>query len=105
MTWIILRQGQQIKNMEGTAQSHPKKDSWKQTWEAKSGQNWPRQCSLQRCVKPAHDGAHVEVQGRPVAHNEAYIIPMCHDCNMSKKNWSSVKANTVAVKVTRADSK
>lgn len=102
-----LQQGQKVENMSGTSSYVSKDDTWRQTWEKRSGQSWPSKCSIQSCNDKATDGAHVQVRGESNNRvpGDAHIIPMCHDCNMNKKNEHSVKANTTAVKVTANDLK
>ena len=100
MTFTVLQQGDEIRNIHGTARCHSRYHSWKQFWIQKSDKDWPNECRIAGCTKPATDGTHVKVKGR----QHYYILPTCHHCNTSKHDeWLRVNAGAIAVPVSAGD--
>ena len=75
----------QVKNLNGTSDNHPPigYSSWKEWWEKKKGRSF-NYCSCKECTNKAIVGAHV--QKAYDTDRKWYIVPLCTECNVSKKN-------------------
>lgn len=84
-----------VRNVKGSGDSQAPSgySSWLDYWEKKTGRK-ARYCHRESCIKTATDGAHVQlVDGG----NEWYIVPLCHDCNMSPDEILNVAGPLVPV--------
>lgn len=72
-----------VKNLNGTTDNKPPKGSWKIWWEEQTHNKFSR-CSCKTCDNNAEVGAHV--QKAESADRKWYIVPLCIECNVTKKN-------------------
>ena len=105
MSYTTLDKDDQVRNIEGTSQCGPRKSipSWRDYWGEKTKKQWPKECRIKNCTKPARDGGHVYIRkGKTV--QGVYIIPLCSSCNNpSNASWMTANAGTAAAKVEKED--
>ena len=72
-----------VKNLNGTSDNTVPSGykSWLDFWSKKSGEPISI-CQKQFCFEKATDGAHVQIDN---GGNEWYIVPLCHQHNLSKE--------------------
>ena len=100
MTFIVLQESDEVRNIHGTARCHSRYHSWKEFWIQKSGKHWPNECRIAWCTTAATDGTHVKVKGK----QGYYIVPTCHHCNTGRLDqWLRVNAGAIAVRVSPDD--
>ena len=52
--------------------------SFKNQWIEETGQSWPSKCSTKGCCNEPTVGAHIFMNKK----ENAYLVPMCHGCNL-----------------------
>jgi hypothetical protein len=74
-----------VKNLNGTSDNKVPAgfNSWKDWWEKQTGRKFGN-CSCNECGSSAEVGAHVQKSG--AIDRKWYIVPLCNQCNVGKKN-------------------
>jgi hypothetical protein len=57
--------------------------SFKDQWLEETGHSWPSKCSTKSCSDNPTVGAHIFINKKEYA----YLVPMCHQCNMDRNNF------------------
>lgn len=71
-----------IRNINGTSDLQCKCDSWLGHWIKHGGRKVPDLCPVRGCNHKPTVGAHIQKES--LTDKNWYIIPLCHEHNMSK---------------------
>jgi len=101
---------QMVRNVEGTSrEKSPVQNGWGGYWQDKTWLVFPNECSNSDCKNkeqnPEIVGAHVRREGEPNTGKEAWIVPLCHQCNSDdNKDPMDLNGGTIFVRVQMQES-
>lgn len=96
----VLNKGDKIYNIKGTSKFTSPNGTWKEFWKKDSGKRqWPRKCSVSGCTNDARVGAHVGIN----QNQRQYILPMCDDCNLTRRGLMKPNSKSAAVPILKRD--
>ena len=101
---------QMVRNVEDTSkEKSPVQNGWRGYWQDKTWLEFPNECSNSICKNeeqnPEIVGAHVRIEGEPNTGKDAWIVPLCHECNSDdNKDTMDLNGGTIFVRVQMQES-
>ena len=101
---------QVVRNVEDTSkEKSPVQNGWGGYWQDKTWLGFPNECSNSGCKNkeknPEIVGAHVRREGEPNTGKDAWIVPLCHQCNSDdNKEPMDLNGGTIFVRVHMSES-